>query len=55
MAITTHQLIGQLLIEAGKIEQDQLNSALLSQEDRSEQLGEILKEEGAISKKEFLE
>ncbi|MAK02492.1 MAG: hypothetical protein CMP35_03520, partial [Rickettsiales bacterium] len=53
MAITTHQLIGQLLIEAGKIEQDQLNNALISQEDSSEQLGEILIEEGAVSKKEF--
>ena len=55
MAITTHQLIGQLLIEAGKIEQDQLNNALLNQEESNEHLGEILIEDGAINKKDFFE
>ncbi len=55
MAIATHQLIGQLLIEAGKIEQDQLSNALLNQEESSEPLGEILIEEGTVNKKDFFE
>ena len=49
MAIASQKLIGQLLIESGKIEQNQLNEALLSQGENSEQLGEILIAEGAIS------
>ena len=55
MAIASQKLIGQLLIESGKIEQDQLNEALLSQGENSEQLGEILIAEGAISKKDFFQ
>ncbi len=55
MAIATQKLIGQLLIESGKIEQDQLNEALLIQEENSEHLGEILISEEAINKKDFFE
>ena len=55
MAISTHQLIGQLLIEAGKIGQDHLDNALLDQEENGTQIGEILINEGALSKKDFFD
>ena len=55
MAISTHQLIGQLLIEAGKIDQDHLDNALLNQEENGTQIGEILINEGALSKKDFFD
>ncbi len=55
MAISTHQLIGQLLIEAGKIDQDHLDNALLDQEENGTQIGEILINEGALSKKDFFD
>ena len=55
MAISTHQLIGQLLLEAGKIDQNHLDNALLDQEENGTQIGEILINEGALSKKDFFD
>ena len=53
MAISNHQFIGQLLIEAGKIEPVHLENALKAQEDSSQFVGELLVSQGAVNNRDF--
>lgn len=53
MAITGKQSLGTLLIQAGKIDQDQLQKALQIQKEKDVYIGQIFKELGYLDEKEL--
>ena len=50
-----HGLLGEILVEKGVIDDDQLNAALASQEDSQQRLGEMLIESEAVTEVELAE
>lgn len=55
MAIKTRKKLGDILVEANKITEDQLKYALDLQKGKGDRLGKVLVDEGIISEKEILE
>lgn len=55
MVIKTRKKLGDILVEANKIREDQLKYALKLQNKKGDRLGKILVDEGIISEKEILE
>ena len=54
MAITGKHSLGQLLIQAGKIDEDQLQKALTIQKEKDVYIGVIFKELGYLDQQAFL-